>query len=65
MMQALRTARESIVRCFRIDTVGAPFALYLSRGLAGGTFLDRNKVTERVLHVVRHFEKIDQSKVLL
>ncbi|GLC47547.1 hypothetical protein PLESTB_001727400 [Pleodorina starrii] len=34
----------------------------ISRGFGGG-FLDKDAVTERVLHVTKHFEKIDASKV--
>jgi NADH dehydrogenase (ubiquinone) 1 alpha/beta subcomplex 1 len=34
----------------------------ISRGFGGG-FLDKDAVTERVLHVTKHFEKIDAAKV--
>lgn len=31
----------------------------------GGGFLPKDEVTQRVLHVTKHFEKIDQSKVCM
>lgn len=37
------------------------FTNVISRGFGGG-FLDKDTVTERVLHVTKHFEKIDASK---
>lgn len=30
---------------------------------AAGTYLDRNEVTERVLNIVKNFQKVDPSKV--
>lgn len=42
---------------------GTPFAVSLWRGFAEGTFLDKNEVTERILNVVKNFDKVDQSKV--
>jgi hypothetical protein len=35
----------------------------LVRGFAGGGYLDKDDVTTRVLHVTKHFEKIDPAKV--
>ena len=34
----------------------------ISRGFSGG-FLDKDKVTERVIYVAKHFEKVDPVKV--
>jgi NADH dehydrogenase (ubiquinone) 1 alpha/beta subcomplex 1 len=34
----------------------------ITRGFAGG-FLDKDKVTERVIYVTKHFEKVDPAKV--
>jgi hypothetical protein len=34
----------------------------LTRGFAGG-FLDKDKVTERVMYVAKHFDKVDPAKV--
>ncbi len=35
------------------------------RGFAGGSYLDKDEVTQRVLNVAKHFEKVDPAKVLL
>lgn len=37
--------------------------LSLWRGFAGGGYLDKDEVTQRVLDVTKHFEKIDPAKV--
>lgn len=34
----------------------------IQRGFASG-FLDRSQVTDRVIHVAKHFEKVDPAKV--
>ncbi len=34
----------------------------ITRGFGGG-FLDKDKVTERVIYVTKHFEKVDPAKV--
>ncbi len=34
----------------------------IARGFAGG-FLEKDKVTERVIYVAKHFEKVDPAKV--
>jgi hypothetical protein len=46
-----------------LQTSSSAFAVSLLRGLAGGAYLDKTIVTERVLHVTKHFEKIDPGKV--
>lgn len=38
-------------------------SLSLWRGFAGGGYLDKDDVTQRVLEVTKHFEKIDPAKV--
>jgi NADH dehydrogenase (ubiquinone) 1 alpha/beta subcomplex 1 len=40
-------------------------SLSLWRGFAGGGYLDKDEVTQRVLEVTKHFEKIDPAKVRL
>ena len=42
---------------------GSAAALSLWRGFAGGHYLDKSEVTERVVNVAKHFEKIDAAKV--
>ena len=46
-----------------LQDTGAPVALSLLRGFAEGTFLNKDVVTERILNVVKNFDKVDQAKV--
>lgn len=46
-----------------LQAVGAAGSLSIWRGFAKGTYLDKNEVTDRVLNVVKHFEKVDENKV--
>jgi hypothetical protein len=65
-MQQLRQAVLKHVRIPLQQTSTNPAAAALSsfwRGFAGGGYLDKDEVTERVLHVTKHFEKIDPAKV--
>ena len=39
-----------------------PLGTIIARGFGGG-FLDKDKVTERVIYVAKHFEKVDPAKV--
>ncbi|EFJ46603.1 acyl-carrier protein, probably mitochondrial [Volvox carteri f. nagariensis] len=50
------------VTCNAHQSALPTFTNIISRGFGGG-FLDKDGVTERVLHVTKHFEKIDASKV--
>lgn len=43
--------------------VGAASSLAIFRGFAGGAYLDKDDVTERVLHVAKHFQRVDAAKV--
>lgn len=43
--------------------LAAGTSLSLWRGFAGGGYLDKDNVTQRVLDVTKHFEKIDPAKV--
>ena len=38
-------------------------SLTLFRGFAESTYLDKSQVTERILSVVKNFDKVDGSKV--
>lgn len=66
-MQQLRQAvLRNIGRIPVQQTSSNPAAAALSsfwRGFAGGGYLDKDEVTQRVLHVTKHFEKIDPAKV--
>eukprot|EP00983_Pelagomonas_calceolata_P131863 1161816-Pelagomonas_calceolata.AAC.4 len=61
--------RSAVLRHLRIpasipsqQALAPTFSQIISRGFAGG-FLDRDKVTERVVYVTKHFDKVDPSKV--
>ena len=41
----------------------APVSLQFLRFFADASYLDKNEVTERVLNVVKNFEKVDSAKV--
>lgn len=64
--------RRAVLQHVRIPVQQAqagsnPAAAALSsfwRGFAGGGYLDKDEVTQRVLHVTKHFEKIDPAKVV-
>lgn len=46
------------------STVGTGLlAIAFTRAFAGGAHLDKSEVTERVIEVTKHFEKIDPAKV--
>jgi Fe2+ transport system protein FeoA len=67
-MQQLRQAVLRHVRMPLQQTTSStnPAAAAVSsfwRGFAGGGYLDKDEVTQRVLHVTKHFEKIDPAKV--
>ncbi|KAK9868287.1 hypothetical protein WJX84_004213 [Apatococcus fuscideae] len=45
------------------QVVAAAGSFSIWRSFAKGTYLDKGDVTERVLNVVKHFEKVDENKV--
>lgn len=45
------------------QTAGGAACLTLLRGFAEGTYLDKGQVTERILDVVKNFDKVEPSKV--
>ena len=68
LARALTAVRTGVLSHVRVSAnLGAtqqqasPATWQFVRGFAG-TYLDKNDVTERVLNVVKHFDKIDQSK---
>ncbi|GBF88807.1 acyl carrier protein mitochondrial-like [Raphidocelis subcapitata] len=64
-MQQLRRALLTHIRMPLQQTSSNPAAAAVSsfwRGFAGGGYLDKDEVTQRVLHVTKHFEKIDPAK---
>ncbi len=69
MARALTAVRTGVLSHLRVQASltatqhqAGPTAWQSVRGFAG-TYLDKNEVTERILNVVKNFEKVDQSKV--
>ena len=68
LARALATVRSGVLSHLRVSANFAvtqhqagPASWQSVRGFAG-TYLDKNEVTERILNVVKNFEKVDQSK---
>ncbi len=68
MARALTAVRTGVLSHLRVQASltatqhqAGPAAWQSVRGFAG-TYLDKNEVTERILNVVKNFEKVDQSK---
>ncbi|KAL4432837.1 hypothetical protein ABPG77_008163 [Micractinium sp. CCAP 211/92] len=49
--------------CAQQQGAAGPAALQLLRGFADASYLDKGEVTDRVLSVVKNFEKVDAAKV--
>jgi acyl carrier protein len=65
---AAQAVRAAVLRHMRLgvqgqQAAGGAFSLAFTRGFAGGHYLDKGEVTERVLNVTKHFEKIQADKV--
>jgi hypothetical protein len=67
---AASAVRAAVLRHMRLGVQGfqqqqmaAGASLAFARGFAGGHYLDKSEVTERVLNVTKHFEKIQADKV--
>lgn len=71
LSSAAAAVKQGLLRHFRVplqqacssSNVGAGLGLSLWRGFAGGGYLDKGEVTQRVIEVAKHFEKIDPAKV--
>ncbi len=68
LLGALQGLRSSIltrvsIPVNRVQVVGAASTLSLVRAFSESTYLDKNVVTDRVLDVVKNFDKVDPSKV--
>ncbi len=68
MARTLTAVRTGVLSHLRIQASltatqhqSGPAVWQSVRGFAG-TYLDKNEVTERILNVVKNFEKVDQSK---
>ncbi|KAL3153948.1 Acyl carrier protein 2, mitochondrial [Trebouxia sp. C0010 RCD-2024] len=69
LARALTAIRTGVLSHLRVPAnfsatqhQAGPASWQCVRGFAG-TYLDKNEVTERILNVVKNFEKVDQSKV--
>ena len=68
LLGALQSLRSSLltrvsIPINRVQVVGAASTLSLVRAFSESTYLDKNVVTDRVLNVVKNFDKVDPSKV--
>lgn len=68
LAQAFANLRTGVIRHFSIPATSLQAAagglsLNLTRSFAGGTYLDKSEVTDRILNVVKHFDKIEPGKV--
>eukprot|EP00877_Chromochloris_zofingiensis_P003370 jgi/Chrzof1/13033/Cz07g17120.t1_ACP1[v5.2] len=59
----LRHIRLPVQQVYAASGSKPSLALNWWRGFAGGGYLDKDEVTQRVLDVTKHFEKIDPAKV--
>lgn len=65
---ALQSLRSGVLSRISIpvnslQAFGGAGSLTLLRGFAESTYLDKNIVTDRVLNVVKNFDKVNPSKV--
>ena len=66
LQRTFNAVRQGVLAHLRHEAnVAAPISLQSWRGFADASYLDKNEVTDRVLNVVKHFEKVDSSKVRL
>ena len=46
-----------------LQAVGGAGGLTLFRGFSDSTYIDKNVVTDRIVNVVKNFDKVDPAKV--
>jgi NADH dehydrogenase (ubiquinone) 1 alpha/beta subcomplex 1 len=71
LSSTLQALRSGLLRQFRVPIQqayvagngSAAVSLNIWRGFAGGGYLDKTEVTDRIINVTKHFEKIDPAKV--
>lgn len=68
LARALTAVRTGVLSHLRVQaslsatqSQAGPASWQCVRGFAG-TYIDKNEVTERIMNVVKNFEKVDQSK---
>jgi hypothetical protein len=70
-MVLLQTLRRAVLSSVRVppnlslaqQQTAAPLSLQFWRGFADASYLNKSEVTDRVLGVVKNFEKVDAGKV--
>jgi NADH dehydrogenase (ubiquinone) 1 alpha/beta subcomplex 1 len=70
MQRVFAAVRQGVLGRVRLQPTWAmgaaaasPLSLQFLRGFADASFLDKKDVTDRVLNVVKNFEKVDAAKV--
>lgn len=70
MQRAFAAVRQGVLGQMRMNPsfalqseAAAPLSLNFLRMFADASYLDKKEVTERVLNVVKNFEKVDEAKV--
>lgn len=64
---AASALRAAVLANLRVPIASVPSSQAwpaLTRAFGGG-FLEKDKVTERVIYVAKHFEKVDPAKVIV
>ncbi len=64
-MALLGYLRQSVLATLRVPAVplAAPASFQFWRGFADASYLDKKDVTDRVISVVKNFEKVEEGKV--
>ncbi|KAK3259486.1 Acyl carrier protein 2, mitochondrial [Cymbomonas tetramitiformis] len=60
---AVSSLRQAVLSHVRVNAAQQQVTGTFLRGFAAGTYLEKGDVTERVLEVVKKFEKVDPAKV--
>ena len=71
LQRAFAAVRQGVLANVRLapgiplqtEQAAAPLSLQFLRFFAHASYLDKNEVTDRVLNVVKNFEKVDAAKV--
>lgn len=71
LQRAFAAVRQGVLANVRLapgiplqaEQAAAPVSLQFLRFFADASYLNKNEVTDRVLNVVKNFEKVDAAKV--
>ena len=69
LAQAFASIRSGVIRHAGVpisscQAAAGGLGCILSRSFAEGTYLNKSEVTDRILNVVKHFDKIEPGKVI-